>query len=94
MRFAIVGAGAIGAFAGAMLARSGEMRMRVWFEMAGGQPRVSVSPPTDPQAPAPNAFGEVTRKAGKAPYYPKAAQQKGDRHALSELEGALAGLPT
>jgi TonB family protein len=57
--------------------RAGEVRMRVWFEMAGGKPKVSVSPPSDPQAPAPNAFGEVTRKAGKVPFYPKAAQEKG-----------------
>jgi TonB family protein len=56
--------------------RPGEVRMRVWFEIAGGQPKVSVSPPSDPTAPA-SAFGEVTRRAGKAPFYPKAAQEQG-----------------
>ena len=57
--------------------RAGEVRMRVWFEMAGGQPKVSVSPPSDPQAPAASAYGEVARKSGKAPFYPRAAQTKG-----------------
>lgn len=58
--------------------RPGEIRMRVWFELAGGQPKVSVSPASDPAAPTTaSAFGDVTRRAGKAPFYPKAAQQKG-----------------
>jgi hypothetical protein len=57
--------------------RASEVRMRVWFEQAGGLPKVSVSPPSYADASAPGAPGEVTRKAGKAPYYPKAAQQKG-----------------
>lgn len=50
------------------------LRMRVWFESAGGQPKVSVS--LAPGAPAP-ATPPVTRRTGKVPFYPKAAQQQG-----------------
>lgn len=54
--------------------RADDLRMRVWFEQAGGQPKVSVS--LAPAAAAP-ATGPVTRRAGKLPFYPKAAQQQG-----------------
>lgn len=54
--------------------RADDLRMRVYFESAAGQPKVSVS--LAPAAAAP-ATGPVTRRAGKLPFYPKAAQQQG-----------------
>jgi TonB family protein len=55
--------------------RAEALRMQVIFEIAGGQPSVSVTNPS--AGTVEGSPGTASRRSGKMPYYPRAAQKAG-----------------